>query len=110
MGDVRKSDFLLAMVVVLAIALLLASDVWLVQLQAQQNKDLQTVKSQLDQSKSGLVNFPVADYRLAVVFSIAALVIGAAGGFWLGRKTAKGGGRADADGVASRKKSRRSDA
>ena len=73
-------------VLLAGIGLLLLSDAWILFLQARQSVDFQTVRGNLESSQKALVTFPVWDWKVVVVFSVASACLGGVFGVWLASK------------------------
>jgi len=70
-----KNIFLILLVIV-SIVLLVFTNMNLFYSNQQNYSNLEIVKSQLTNAKSGLVNYPVPNYPLTITISIVSFVIG----------------------------------
>lgn len=82
-GSDIVADRVVLAFVVLGVLFVIAGVLFVFWAQAKSSADLQAVKSELVNSRAGLVTFPVTDWTAVAFFSLGSLAVGLAVGWWL---------------------------
>ncbi|MEK6941381.1 MAG: hypothetical protein AABW85_00810 [archaeon] len=77
-----KKDFIFLAIAMVSISLFIYTNLSLFYSGQKNLANLEAVKSQVSNAKSALVNYPVPDYQLAIIVSIASSAAGIALGFF----------------------------